>query len=445
MSFTPAHLLQQLVQLPVAHRYWVAFSGGCDSHVLLHALAALREQLDTPVHAIHVNHGLQAQAKDWETHCRAVCDALSIPLEVAQIDAGHTQGESPEEAARLGRYAVFTDLLQDNDVLLMAHHQDDQAETLLLQMLRGAGLKGLAAMPEVSPLGRGRLARPLLGFTRSILHHYAQQQGLVWIDDPSNADVRYDRNFLRHEIMPLLHQRWPATSSTLSRVAEHMAESARLLQQLAEQDFATHRVSGDRLRVSSLQTLDIARQRNLLRYWLSKIGGLRMPDHRHLHRIVHEVLAAVEDANPLVSWRGGEVRRYRGELYALQGEIPPFDVTQIIPWDGKQALSLNQQVLIPHLVKGQGVNPQLFEQGGLSIRFRQGGERCKPVGRSHHHRLKKLFQEWGVPPWQRDSVPLLYVGEDLVQIVGYCVCEPYQPHPQHDGLVISLESAHVSR
>ena len=444
MSFTPAHLLQQLAQLPAAQRYWIAYSGGCDSHVLLYAMAALREQLAVPIHAIHVNHGLQSQAAEWEKHCQQVCDRLAVPLEIARVDAASAAGESPEEAARKARYAVFRESLQDNDLLLMAHHQDDQAETLLLQLMRGAGVKGLAAMPMLSALGRGRLARPLLDFSRAVLHHYALQQGLQWIDDPSNTDTRFDRNYLRHAVMPLLHQRWPATGHTLSRVAGHMAESATLLQVLAEQDWQRCRVAGKRLAVAALGTLDKARVRNLLRYWLVEVCGLRMPDSKHLNRIVAEVLPAAGDANPLVSWQGGEVRRYRDELYAAHPAGHARRVQQNIPWDGKQTLQLDpQRVLIPQRVKGQGVDRRLIEQGGLSVRFRQGGEKCRPMGRQHHHSLKKLFQEWGVPPWQREQIPLLYVGEEMVQIVGYCLCEPYQANSQQDGLLVSVEKTQV--
>ncbi len=441
MSFTPAYLLQQLTQLPPPRRYWIAYSGGCDSHVLLHAIATLRESLATPIYAIHVNHGLQSQAADWEIHCQQVCHGLSIPLEFARIDASHASGESPEEAARVARYRIFKEILQDDDMLLMAHHQDDQAETLLLQLLRGAGVKGLAAMPQLTDLGRGHLARPLLGFSRSVLVSYAKQQGLVWIDDPSNIDTCFDRNFLRHEVMPLLYQRWPATGNILSRVSNNMAESACLLQQLAEQDFSLSRQAGNRLDVSSLLKLEPARLRNLLRYWLVEVCRLSIPDSKHLNRIVSEVLPAAKDANPLVRWQGGEVRRYRGELYAMQPDHFFVDTKQIFPWDGKQALHMNRQILIPHLVKGQGVAQTFFEQNKLSVRFRQGGEKCQPVGRNHHHSLKKLFQEWGVPPWQREQVPLLYVGEEIAQVVGYCICEPYQVNAQQDGRLVTLENA----
>ena len=441
MSFSPAHLLQQLAQQPVARRYWVAYSGGCDSHVLLYSLAALREQLGVPLHAIHINHGLQSVAHAWETHCQQVCDSLAVPLKIVRVNAAHAAGESPEEAARVARYGVFDELLADGDILLMAHHRDDQAETLMLQLLRGAGVKGLAAMPVVARLGRGLLLRPLLHFTRAVLMHYAQQAGLVWIEDPSNTATRFDRNFLRHEIMPLLHQRWPATATTLSRVSEHMAESATLLQQLAALDYQQHRATGDRLQVVSLRVLDGARVRNLLRYWLSDICRLSTPDSAHLNRIVQEVLPAAEDANPVVSWRGGEVRRYRGELYAMPPLVGPGIDNKTIHWDAKQALPLNGHMLIPHLVRGQGLDRQQLQQHELTIRFRQGGEKCRPVGRDHRHSLKHLFQEWGIPPWQRESVPLLYVGEEIAQVIGYCICEPYQTSPQQEGLVIRLENA----
>jgi tRNA(Ile)-lysidine synthase len=245
-------------------------------------------------------------------------------------------------------------------------------------------------MPEFTRLGRGHLARPLLGFSRAVLHRYAVQHDLAWIDDPSNTDTRFDRNFLRHEVMPLLQQRWPATASVLSRVAEHMAESAGLLQQLAAEDIQQHLVAGNRLSVTSLLRLDDARLRNVLRYWLVEVAGVSMPDRRHLQRIVREVLPAAEDASPVVHWRGGEVRRYRDELYALQAATVPVDATQIIAWNGKQPLKLATQQLIPQQITGQGLAPQWLEQQDLSVRF---------------------------------------------------ICQPYQANPQQEGLLVTLKNA----
>jgi len=439
MSFSTAHLRQQLAQLPPAARYWLAYSGGCDSHVLVHAMAALQQQgLDQPVHVIHINHGLQLQAGAWENHCRAVCEALSLPIEIIRVDAAAQRGESPEEAARRARYAAFSEILQADDGLLLAHHQDDQAETLMLQLLRGAGMKGLAAMPRHNRFAKGWLGRPLLDFNRASLYHYAEQQGLVWIDDPSNANTAYDRNYLRHDIMPLLRQRWPAVSATLSRVAGHLADGAKLLHQLAAQDWLQHKGEGRCLKLASLQQLEQARLRNLLRYWLTEVCGVTQANTSHLKRIIHEVIPAAEDANPLVCWRGAEVRRYRGQLY---GETPGTTLItkESLVWDARHSLQVNGQCLVPHLVRGQGIDPIHLAREEVTVRYRQGGECCKPLGRGHHHSLKKLFQEWGVPPWRRQQVPLIYIGDELAQVVGYCICEPFQTPPQRDGIVVEVQ------
>lgn len=439
MMFTPDRLRLTLAQLPDTRRYWIAFSGGCDSHVLLHAMAALRSQLpQATIHAVHVNHGLQVHADSWQQHCQSVCDALAIPLHIARVNAAAQPGESPEEIARLARYAVFRELLAPEDGLLLAHHQDDQAETLMLQLLRGAGVKGLASMPMQTGFAAGWLGRPLLDVNREALRTYASQESLQWIEDPSNEDQRFDRNYLRHEIMPRLQARWPATPATLSRVAGHLAESRELLQYLAAQDWQQTKDEFNRLRLSELASLEAGRLRNLLRYWLVDQCRVTCPDTRHLNRILHEVLPAAEDANPMVSWQGGEVRRYRGLLYALQ----PQGLTDLhgeIDWDVQQTLTLNGYQLVSRTEQGKGLDPEICQQP-ITVRYRQGGEVCKPVGRGHHHRLKKLFQEWGVPPWQRQQVPLIYAGDDIAQVVGYCICEPFQSPPQKQGYVVTLEN-----
>lgn len=436
----PAHLLQSLAQFPATRRYWIAFSGGCDSHVLLHAMAALRAQLPaSTLNAVHINHGLQSQARQWQRHCQSVCDALDIPLHSITVDATPEQGESPEEAARRARYAAFAELLQAGDGILLAHHQDDQAETLMLQLLRGAGVKGLAAMPRYNDFGKAWLGRPLLDMSQAALREYAQQEKLQWIEDPSNQDQGFDRNYLRHEIMPRIQQRWPATPATLSRVAGHLAESADLLQQLARQDWQQAKDENNRLRLDQLAELETGRVRNLLRYWLVEQCGVSCPATRHLNRILHEVLTAAVDSNPVVSWSGGEVRRYRGLLYALQPQGQPDAIAEL-NWDIQQTLTLNGQQLVSRIEQGKGLNPDVCKQS-ISVRYRRGGEVCKPVGRGHHHRLKKLFQEWGVPPWQRQQVPLIYIGEEIAQVVGYCICEPFQSPPRKQGIVVNLENS----
>ena len=438
MAFTPAQLLDQLAQLPPARRYWVAYSGGCDSTVLLHAMAALREQLPVELRALHINHNLHEAAPEWALHCHHVCETLDIPLYEVNVDARGSKGESPEAAARAARYRIFTEVLQVGDGLLLAHHRDDQAETLLLQLLRGSGPRGLAAMPSHRPLGAGWLGRPLLGFSRQALCDYAAAEGLAWIDDPSNFDTEFDRNFLRQQVMPLLQQRWPSAASTLARTAGLQAEAAELLQQLAEEDWQhCAGPQADTLRIEALSQLSPERQRNLLRYWIDSVNHLPLADQQRLNRILAEVIPAAEDAQPSVRWPGGQVRRYAGLLYLLAADPEP--VTGPLRWDLTGTLELGDgRQLRTVSTTGAGLQAALQGNASLSVRFRQGGEVCRPAGRGHQHELKKLLQEWGVPPWQRPRVPLLYVGEELAAVVGYCVCEPYHAAEQQAGLKLEL-------
>ena len=437
MQFTPAQLLDQLALLPTAQRYWVAYSGGCDSTVLLHALASLREQFPAELHALHVNHNLREAASGWAAHCRRVCETLAVPLHEAKVDARGARGESPEAAARAARYRIFTEVLQSGDGLLLAHHRDDQAETLLLQLLRGSGPRGLAAMPLHRPLGAGWLGRPLLDFSRQDLCRYAAAEKLQWIADPSNLDTDFDRNFLRQRVMPLLQQRWPAATTTLARAADHQAETADLLHQLAEEDWQlTGGAQADTLRIDCLMQLSPQRQRNVLRYWIDTVNNLPLPDRQRLVRILTEVIPAAEDAEPCIRWPGGQVRRYAGLLYLLAAD--PVLITASLEWDLSDLLELGDGRALQAIpASGDGLKADLPESANITVRFRKGGEVCRPAGRGHRHALKNLLQEWGVPPWERSRVPLLCVNGDIAAVVGYCVCEPYQAGNDEAGIIIA--------
>jgi tRNA(Ile)-lysidine synthase len=438
MSFSPAQLLDQLAQLPSARRYWVAYSGGCDSTVLLHTLAALRDQLPPEVRALHVNHNLSKAAPVWAAHCHTVCEALGIPLHEVNVDARGIKGESPEAAARTARYRIFTEVLEPEDGLLLAHHQDDQAETLLLQLLRGSGPRGLASMPTHRPLGTGWLGRPLLAFSRQALCQYAEAEGLQWIDDPSNFDTEFDRNFLRQRVMPLLLERWSSPANTLARAAGHQAEAAELMRQLAEDDWQhTAGPQVDTLQIEPLIRLTPVRQRNLLRYWIDNVNNLPLPDQQRLIRILTEVIPAVTDAQPCICWPGGQVRRHAGLLYLLAAD--PAPVSGPLSWDLSGTLELGDgRQLRVIATQGEGLHAGLQDNASISVRFRRGGEVCRPAGRGHKHDLKKLFQEWGVPPWERSRVPLLYVDEEIAAVVGYCVCDPYHAPKLQAGLKLDL-------
>lgn len=422
-----------LHKLPRASQYHVAYSGGVDSHVLLHLLAVQRDVLPGRVAAVHVNHRIQQHSGDWEVHCRSVCEELDVECRFLRVDGKARRGESPEAAARTARYRALADWLPADAVLLTAQHQDDQAETLLLQLLRGAGPRGLAAMPAVSKLGDGRLVRPLLEFRRSDILEYAHQNRLCWVEDPSNTDTRYDRNLLRHRLMPELQQHWPGLSKVLARAAVHQADQLELANTLAAQDCARCRCPDSSLALSELRNLSPARQRNLIRFQVAELG-LPLPSQAVLDRIPEEVLFSREDASPCVHWPGAEVRRFRDRLF-IMSPLPAHDPASCYAWNFREPLVLEHAggVLTANPVPGKGVRLPA-NSGDVQVRFRQGGECLQPAGRGHRHKLKKLFQEWRVPDWERERVPLIYLGEQLVAVAGLCVCKGFQAGVNEQGM-----------
>ena len=464
MSLDADHVLATVLALaPDAAGYWVAYSGGRDSHVLLHALAAGRERLPAPLGAVHVNHNLQPGAAAWAAHCGDVCAALGLACRDLSVQAHARPGESPEAAARAARYRALAEALPPGHALLTAHHRDDQAETLLLQLLRGAGPKGLAAMPADAAFGGGRLVRPLLAFGQADLRAYADRHGLAWVEDPSNAHVDYDRNFLRHRVLPVLRERWPALGAVLARGAAHQADAARLLDELAALDLAADTASppagavdaGIRredgapssdagpVSVRRLLALSAARRANLLRHWLHRQGA-PTPSAAVLARIDRDVLQAAGDAQPCVAWGGVRLRRYRDRLFldrASRAETPGC-----LDWSARGPLTLPDGVLTPVPTVGAGVAQRhLEERTGrrLQVRFRRGGERLRPAGRREHHSLKHLFQEAGVPPWERGRVPLIYCDDRLVAVAGLWVCEGFQAAPDEPGVAFVWRRAIV--
>ena len=436
MDFSPAALKTALSACPGTPHYWVAFSGGVDSHVLLHALAALRPLPGVALGAVHVNHGLQADAGHWQEHCRAVCQALGLPCVDLRVDGRPAAGESPEAAARHARYEALREWLPAGHCLLTAQHQDDQAETLLLQLLRGSGVRGLAAMPPVTEFGAGHLLRPLLAFTRQSLVVYARHHDLQWIEDPSNADTGIDRNYLRHRIMPVLRERWPAASETLARSAGHCAGAADLLAVLAGQDIAALSPGGaETLPVTGLQELPPDRRRNALRHWIAARGG-PLPSTADMSRVEADILDSRRDAEPCVRFGRYEIRRYRDRLYLVaQSPVPPQD--RVLEWNPEVPLELPDAggVLSAREVSGGGIR-RSDTQRAVQVAFRRGGERCRPAGRRHHHVLKKLLQEQGMPPWERRRLPLIYIDDRLAAVAGLWVCEPFAAGPGEAGLEI---------
>ena len=433
MSFDPEHLIQTLPGLPAAQRYWVALSGGLDSTVLLHALASQRSRLPGELRAVHVNHSLHAQAAEWQRHCATLCASLDVPLESRIVKVQPRPGESLEAVAREQRYAAFRILLGPGDLLLLAHHQDDQMETFLLQALRGAGVRGLAAMPEAAVVDGLHLARPLLDCGRADIEAWAKHEGLRWMEDPSNTDTGFDRNYLRHEVLPRLKARWPAAGDTLGRSARFCAEADVLLRELGAEDHARYGAA-ETLPLRALRELSAPRARNLLRHWLQS-RQLPLPPAHKLEEILRQAEARA-DRNPCIEWAGAEVRRYRQRLYAQ----PP--VAAAAPREFRLRPGLAQElgeglgVLRLTPASGEGLRASLCGPEGLAVAFRHGGESCRPAGRGHDRPLKKWLQELHVVPWLRDRLPLLHAEQELLAVAGLFVCEDYAANPGEPGLRI---------
>lgn len=407
-----ARLLSALSAWRSAPVWTVAFSGGLDSTVLLHLLAGLaqRQQLP-PLRAVHVQHGLQAAAQTWPAHCQRVCAALKVPLLLREVQV--QVGASLEQAARDARYAAFVELLGADELLLTAQHRDDQAETLLFRLLRGAGARGLAAMPASRPLGAGQLVRPLLDVPRAELEDYARVNGLDWVEDPSNRDERFSRNFLRRQVLPLLTQRWPQAVVSMARSAAHLSEAQGLLDELAQADLALMQPDSrfawlplPSLPLGPLLTLSAARQRNLLRHWLAPLTPL--PDSDHWAGWTSLATAAV-DAAPVWRLARGELRRADGRLWWLSGPwlqpLPAID------------LPLTAATRLPLPGNGHVCLLGQASTGVFQVRYRQGGEVLRLAGRGRRD-LKRLLNEAGVPGFLRDRLPLLYQGEQLLAVAN---------------------------
>lgn len=413
--------LLSFLQAQPANKYYLAYSAGLDSHVLLHACAALQAQYPQcfQFEAIHIHHGLQAVADAWVEHAQQICTGLDLPLKLIYLNLKPVAGESLEAVARQARYQAFSSGLRSGEMLLTAHHQDDQAETFLLNALRGSGGAGLAAMPKVRSLGLGQLGRPLLAFSRVQLEAYAEQHQLDYVNDPTNAETQFDRNYLRHEILPRLQTRWPAASQTLSRAAAWQAEQQQILEQLLAQQLPPFAGShAQTLSVQALKAVDELMQKALIRQWLHSLS-FTLPSAKKLQPILTDVLGAASDARPCVKWQGCELRRYRDDIYALS-PLSPHDPKQVLVWeDWEQDLYissldywLSKELLIPSL-KQQAKAENL----PITVHFRQGGERLQRE-QGYSLELKHLFQTAGIPPWERERIPLIYLGDELRLVVG---------------------------
>ncbi len=432
----------------------MALSGGVDSVALLLALQQLRRRSARwrrfTLRAVHVNHQLRPAARSWEQHCRSLCAALEVPLVVRRVRVPQGPGRSLEAEARQVRYAALTRAMPTSELLLTAHHLDDQLETFLLQLLRGAGVAGLAAMGECTRLGERWLLRPLLSEPRSELETFARASAVAWVDDDSNVDQRFDRNYLRQRVLPLLRERWPAVATVVARSAANLADAQDVLREQALADLERLAPRGP-LELAALAELSVTRQRNALREWL-RAAGLPLPDRVHLERIRCELPAARADAQPIVRWGTAEVRRFRGQLYALAQ--PPVPVPEG-EWRWQQArpyaLGPNRGVLRLRSDRNGQVDARRLP-AVLTVTGRAAGESLRPSRGEPRRSLKELLRAAAVLPWERNHWPLLRAGGasgPIVAVVDLAIDAAYRAEaggtPPRDRLSLVWESGPVIR
>ena len=415
-----ATLDQQLkcVALQAEQTLVLAYSGGIDSHVLLHALVALRDNglLTNPISALHIHHGLSPNADEWLAHCRQICLDMKVAFQGVKVNLGSDSGQSLEALAREARYAKLLELAPDNSVILLAQHQDDQLETFLLQLKRGAGPKGLAAMALYSTKLVGQLnkvvhlLRPFLALNQQKINDYAKQQHLVWVEDESNQNTHFERNFLRHDILPSLIKKWPDIAKTVSRSAALCAQQQDLLEEVAQEKLQAIRTSDNTLCLQALSKLSSAWLHQVVRQWLDE-QGIASPSQAILQKLQPELIDAKEDAKPIIQWGNWQFRRFNQHLYVLA--LAPTIPAHTLLWQGQKIVnlpaplgSLSKTNFHPGKLNDGDlvVEPQL---GDIKIHFGGFAQRFTPTGCQHSKPLKQWYKEWKIPPWQRDKIALV--------------------------------------
>ncbi|MCS5708379.1 tRNA lysidine(34) synthetase TilS [Candidatus Berkiella cookevillensis] len=432
------------LEFPHKRTLIVAYSGGKDSHVLLHALHALSSQHSFSIKAYHAHHGLSLFADDWARHCQTICNDLQIPLEIFKLALHKQAGDSLEALARNARYQAFAAKLEVGDLVLTAHSEEDQAETVLLNLLRGTGLRGLSGIHLHSDLGKGSLLRPMLTVSRKSIMRYAAHFNLRWIEDESNLNLQFKRNLIRKNLLPVLDSVNPTAAHQLAKCARLAFESQMLLEEYLHHDLQEILDGQLRLELNGLVKHAIPKRKALLRLWI-KNADIPLPTEKKLMDILVQVFTAAQDKNPTIQWKGGEIRRYQNKLFLksisdkqLVSSVPATQ--QPLTWYLGRPLALAQgQVWRSIPTRGKGLALKHFSLNpSLTVAFRQEGERCQLAGKNHTQSLKQLFQTLKIPPWERDSVPLFYHDGQLISVGDYCVSNKYRVTAEDEaGLLLT--------
>ena len=437
-------VLDRLLDLDCKSTIYVAFSGGIDSTVLLHMLHQAMPKSANRLVALHCDHGIHPESRQWEKLCEQICSRLGIEYRSTRLSLVSENGKFSEEAARNARYSWLRRQLDQDDILVTAHHRDDQAETVLLNLMRGAGARGLAAIQPVRKFGDGFLVRPMLDFSKDEISDYARRNDLNYIEDPSNLDTRHDRNYLRHVVIPSLNQRWPSAATLISRSASQLSNTRGLLEDIARLDATQCRTKGSgflsigyQLSLHDLRILNRERQINLIRYWVRN-HSIREPGLRALQDFTETAIDNDGDFAQ-ISWDRVHLYKFQEALYLARAVNPP-DSNDSIDWDLKGPLSIESMdmKLMPEFSRGKGLNPACLTQD-VSIRFRRGGESIQLARRSHSSKLKKLYQEHAIPPWERNLLPLIYSGDKLAAVVPWIIAGNFAAAQEESGISVNIE------
>lgn len=429
--------------VPPNARLVLGLSGGMDSVALLDILAGLATQSQFTLGAVHVNHGISPNAPQWATFCESLCRSRQIPFALEQVTLNHGAGLGLEGAARQARYEALARQASacDADLIVLAHHRDDQAETLLLHLLRGAGPRGLAGMPDSRsiPGTRAMLLRPMLDIPRSDIEAHARATGLEWVEDESNQDVGFKRNFLRSRILPELDKAFPGASQAIVRSAANIAEAGQLLDALADEDLA-RTVSNGGLNAPALLGLGEARARNVLRRWCGTHGA-PWPGLAALKELLRQMSAADNEGSIHIRFGAWSFRLYRDILY-LEPVFPAAPDDFALTWQGETELRLANLGGVMRFSSGDGgLSAVRLRAGKVTLRLRRGGELLQPDCRRPHRTLKYLFHERGIPPWRRDRLPLVFCDGNLVSIPGVGIDCRWKAGPGEPGVIVTWESA----